>query len=203
VSGKVQPIGTETRMVGVILEWRRLDNPWVDHSWRPVQVLEGAPQSEPWTVLAEGEGWRHYFAGLAEVTLYRHESEVYQYNLESRVPAVWVFLRRGADPNRPELLGASLDPGEAHAHNDTGDDIVDAVPMPDGLRTWLADYVQRHPPKRDYKKRQRDRADPEALARQSRAETDGARQSRAEAEGGVGRSRLLDHDPLRQVPEDE
>jgi Protein of unknown function (DUF3305). len=169
-------------MVGVILERRKLNNPWVDHAWKPVQILPGVPESEPWTRLSEGDGWEWYYAGPAELALYRHETETYQYNLESRQPAVWVFLRRCDDERGITLVGASVDPGEAHAHNDTGDDVVDFVPMPDSILAWVADYVRRHPPTKEYKKRRRDRADPEALAR---------------------RSRLYDSDPLRQMPEDE
>jgi len=176
------PIGTETRQVGVIVEKRRAVTQWVDHVWVPVQVLPGVPDSEPWTLLEEGDGWQRFYAGPAELALYRHESETYQYNLESRQPSVWVFLRRSSEPGQVELHGASVDPGEAHAHNDTGDDIVDFVPMPEPVLEWVRDYVRRNPPRTERYKRRRDKADPEALARQTR---------------------LHASDPLRQVPEDE
>lgn len=182
MGSEIRPPETETRMVGVILECRKLDNPWIDHSWRPVQVLPGVPDSKPWTKLAEGEGWAQFYAGAAELVLYRHESETYAYNIESAQPAVWIFLRNSPDEMGIELHGASVDPGEAHAHNDTGDDIVDFVPMPDAILAWVTDYVRRHPPTKEHYKRKRDRADPEALAR---------------------RTRLYESDPLRQMPEDE
>jgi len=178
----ILPPETEIRHVGVILERRKLDNPWVDHSWRPVQVLPSVPGVAPWTKLSEGEGWEQFYAGSAELALYRHESETYAYNIESARPAVWVFLRRGSEAPGIALHGASVDPGEAHAHNDTGDDIVDFVPMPAAILDWMTDYVRRHPPTKEHFKRKRDRADPEALAR---------------------RTRLYESDPLRQVPEDE
>lgn len=176
------PPETELRRVGVIVERRVLDNPWVDHSWRPVQVLPGVPDSEPWTKLDEGEGWVRYYAGPADLYLFRHETETYAYNIESTQPAVWVFLRASVDERGIELHGASVDPGEAHAHNDTGDDIVDFVPMPDPILDWVTDYVRRHPPTKEHFKRKRDRANPEALAR---------------------KTWLYESDPLRQVPEDE
>ena len=176
------PPETEVRTVGVILERRKLDNPWKEFSWRPVQVLPGAPEVPPWTKLGEGEGWVQFYAGPAELHLYRHESETYAYNIESAQPAVWVFLRNTDAAPGVALHGASVDPGEAHAHNDTGDDIVDFVPMPPSILEWMQDYVQRHPPTKEHYKRKRDRANPEALAR---------------------RTRLYESDPLRQVPEDE
>lgn len=178
----ILPPETETRLVGVILERRKLDNPWVDYSWRPVQVLPSVPGTEPWTRLAIGDGWEQFYAGPAELALYRHESETYAYNIESAQPAVWVFLRRSDTAPGIVLHGASVDPGEAHAHNDTGDDIVDFVPMPAAIQEWMMDYIQRHPPTKEHFKRKRDRADPEALAR---------------------RNWLYQSDPLRQVPEDE
>lgn len=178
----ILPPETETRTIGVILERRRLNNPWKEFSWRPVQVLPGVPGSPPWTKLAEGDGWEQFYAGAAELALYRHESETYAYNIQSAQPAVWIFLRTTDEPPGIALHGASVDPGEAHAHNDTGDDIVDFVPMPEPILAWLVDYVERHPPTREHYKRRRDRANPEALAR---------------------RSRLYESDPLRQMPEDE
>jgi hypothetical protein len=182
MTAAVRPPETESRRIGVILERRKLDNPWIDHSWRPVQVLPGVPASEPWTKLAEGDGWERFYAGEAELVLYRHESETYAYNIESTQPAVWIFLRNSDGAPGIELHGASVDPGEAHAHNDTGDDIVDFVAMPEPILDWVTDYVRRHPPTKEHYKRKRDRANPEALAR---------------------RTRLYESDPLRQVPEDE
>lgn len=176
------PPETEIRHVGVILERRKLDNPWKEFSWRPVQVLPSVPQTEPWTRLGEGEGWVQFYAGAAELALYRHESETYVYNIESAQPAVWVFLRNTDAAPGVELHGASVDPGEAHAHNDTGDDIVDFVPMPATILEWMQDYVRRHPPTKEHYKRKRDRANTEALAR---------------------KTYLYASDPLRQTPEDE
>jgi Protein of unknown function (DUF3305) len=175
------PPETETRRVGVIVERRAVDNPWVDHSWRPVQVLDGVPESPAWTKVSEGEGWQRFYAGPAELVLYRHETENYKFNLDGRMPSIWVFLRRSPEARGIDLHGASCDPGEAQAHNDTGDDIVDAVPMPEAIQAWVSDYVARHPP-HTFTKRQRVRAEPEALARHLR---------------------LYQSDPHRQVPEDE
>ncbi|TIX95619.1 MAG: DUF3305 domain-containing protein, partial [Mesorhizobium sp.] len=41
----------ETAEVGVIVERRALNSPWVDHVWVPVAVLAGAPCAAPWSVL--------------------------------------------------------------------------------------------------------------------------------------------------------
>ncbi|HEX6957833.1 MAG TPA: DUF3305 domain-containing protein [Ferrovibrio sp.] len=183
----IKPPGTETRSIGIVLERRKVDNPWIDHSWRPVQILLGQPASPRWTRLAAGDGWEWYFAGQAELALYRHETENYQFNLDSTQPSIWVFLRQdGESEHGIELFGATVDPGEAQAHNDTGDDLVESIAMPDDIVAWVSGYIQSHPPARPYRKRKRTRADPEALALRPRV-----------------RPRLYESDPLRQMPEDE
>ncbi|MCW5730860.1 MAG: DUF3305 domain-containing protein [Alphaproteobacteria bacterium] len=175
-------MGTETRPVGVVVERRKLNSAWQDHAWLPVQILPGIPQCADWTLLArEGEVDR-YYAGAAEIRLFRHETETLRHNLESPSPSLFVILRHAADERGVELLGVTACPGEAQAHADTGDDIVEAVAMPAPILEWVADYVRRHHVEKPRFKRRRDRADPEALA---------------------NRSALLRDDPLRRMPEDE
>lgn len=175
-------LGTETWEVGIVLERRRLDNPWVDHAWHAVQVLPGAPASPPWTKLAEGEGWERYYAGTGVLTLYRRETISYKYNLESSQPSVFVILRRSNDERGIMLHTATVCAGEAHAYAESLEDTVESVPMPDVIRDWVADYVARHHVEQAFHKRKRDRANPEALGR---------------------RHYLYESDPLRQMPEDE
>ena len=60
----------ETAEVGVIVERRALDNPWIDHVWMPVAVLAGAPTVAPWTVLHETGGLTRFYAGAFELELF-------------------------------------------------------------------------------------------------------------------------------------
>ena len=46
-----------------------------------------------------------------------------------------------------------------------GGDLVEAVPMPDAVRATVEGFVVEHHIERPFHKRERDRADPEALAR--------------------------------------
>ena len=41
-----------SREVGVVLRRRAIDNPWIDHIWSPVMVLDEVPATAPWTVLS-------------------------------------------------------------------------------------------------------------------------------------------------------
>ncbi|HLT78633.1 MAG TPA: DUF3305 domain-containing protein [Ferrovibrio sp.] len=177
-----QAVGTEHWQVGVVVERRRLNNPWIDHSWHAVQVLPGVPAAPPWTKLAEGDGWERYYAGPGDLQLFRRETISYKYNLESSQPSVFIVLRRCSDERGIMLHLATVCAGEAHAYAESMEDVVEAVPMPEEIRAWVADYVARHHVDEKFYKRKRNRADTEALAR---------------------RSFLYESDPLRQMPEDE
>lgn len=155
----------EARRVGVIVDRLTVDHPWADHRWAAAQVLPGAPdRAEPWTPIAEEPGGTRYFAGVAEIVLYPGETATLKYNVEGPEPAVYVFLRASEAPPGLTLFGVTACPGEAHAHADTGDDLVEAVPMPAPLVDWVRDFVARNHVERPAYKRKRDRADPEALA---------------------------------------
>ncbi|HYD29580.1 MAG TPA: DUF3305 domain-containing protein [Azospirillaceae bacterium] len=155
----------ERMPVGVVVERRRLANPWQAQDWRVLAVLPGRPQVEPWTVVAEGEGWVRYFTGVVELELFAGETAAYKDNLESRQPSVYIVLRRGGGEPGVRLVEATVDPGEVDAHADSGDDLIEAVAMPAAVAGWMRDFVARHHVERAFYKRQRDRADPEALAR--------------------------------------
>jgi hypothetical protein len=134
----------ETRSIGVIAEWQAVDNAWIDHRWRVTAVLDGAPDLPAWTCIENTPGMRRFYAGPAELSLFPRETDTLKHNLESSAPAVYVFLRATGQPPGMELIGATVCVGEAHAHADTGSDLVEAVPMPAAIAAWTADYVARH-----------------------------------------------------------
>lgn len=176
------PPGTENLRIGVVLERRKLDNPWIDHSWHAVQILPGELQAPAWTLLTRDEQSERWYAGAADLVLYRRESESYVYNLRATAPSVYVVLRRSADEHGIELVATTVCAAEATARSDAGEDMVEAVPMPDSIRDWVGEFVDINPPTGVHKKRKRDKANPEALAR---------------------RTYLYESDPFRQMPEDE
>jgi hypothetical protein len=151
--------------VGVLVERRPSASRWVDHAWRAVEVLEQAPEVPDWTVLREEAGRTLFFAGAAEVALHPTDTDNYKHNLEAATPLVWVVLRPGETPAGLKLQSVTVDPGEAHIHADVGNDLVESLPMPPGLRAATAEFVARHHKERAFHKRRRDTADPEALAR--------------------------------------
>lgn len=151
--------------VGVLVERRPGVTKWATDVWRVVEVLEDAPPVPPWTTLREEAGRALFFAGTAEVALHPTDTQNYKHNLEAAQPLVWVALRRAATPSGYALQAVTVDPGEAHLYADAGDDLLESLPMPPGLLAATAGFVARHHKEREFHKRRRDRADPEALAR--------------------------------------
>jgi hypothetical protein len=151
--------------VGVVVEQRKASSQWVDVVWRPVAVLGGLPDAAPWTLLAGDGETATFYAGGAEIGLYRSEADNYRRNLASAAPAVWVALHEtGGDP--PYAVAAvTADPAEGEGLTESGQGIIEAVAMPEPLRRTIAAFVAEHHVERVFKKRTRERADPEALAR--------------------------------------
>jgi len=151
--------------VGVVVERRKATSPWAEVIWRPVAVFGGVPDAAAWTPLAIDGETATFYAGQAEIELYRSEADNYRRNLTSAVPAVWVALHEtGGDP--PYAVAAvTADPAEGEGLTEPGQGIIEAVAMPEPLRRTIAGFVAEHHVERVFEKRTRDRADPEALAR--------------------------------------
>jgi hypothetical protein len=153
--------------VGVVVKRRKAQSQWIDFTWRPVAVLTGAPDVVPWTVLSQAGDGTTFFAGSAEIALFRTETGNYRDNLATGAPMLWVALRpTGAEPPYA-LFGVTADPAEGEAWTEAGNDLVDVVPMPERVRETIGAFVAEYHVERPFHKRERDRADPEALARRS------------------------------------
>jgi hypothetical protein len=151
--------------VGVVVERRKATSPWAEVIWRPVAVLDGVPDAAAWTPLAIDEEAVTFYAGEAEIELYRSEADNYHRNLASTVPSVWVALHEtGGDPPYAVAV-VTADPAEGEGLTEPGQGIVEAIAMPEPLRHTIAAFVADHHVERVFEKRIRDRADPQALAR--------------------------------------
>jgi len=151
--------------VGVVVERRRSASAWTDYNWQPVGVLPGEPQAEPWAVLATDGDTATFYAGVADLALYRTETGQYRDNLASGAPSLWVALRpTGAEPPF-RVVAVTADPAEGESFTQAGDDLVGMVPMPAAVRDLLETFIVEHHVEQPFFKRERDRADPEGLAR--------------------------------------
>src|SRR6266536_1364776 len=85
--------------VGVVVARRKAASQWIDFTWAPIAVLHGVPEAAPWTVLSRDDETTTYYAGSAEVELYRSETTYYRDNLATGIPSLWVVMTpTEADP---------------------------------------------------------------------------------------------------------
>jgi Protein of unknown function (DUF3305) len=158
--------------VGVIVERRKAKSPWIDHVWRPVSVLTGQPETAPWTALGDAGETVTFYAGAADIELYRSETTYYRDNLAGGAPVLWVVLRpTGIDPPY-DLIAVTANPAEGEAMTEPGTDLVETVPMPEPIRAAVAAFVAEHHVEQTFFKRKRDAADPQSLARRARIRED-------------------------------
>jgi hypothetical protein len=150
--------------VGVLIARRKLKGPWADHAWLPHAVLPAAPATAPGTKLSAGADEDIYYAGGFEVSLHSSETAHYRDNLASGRPALWVALQPVAG-DEYEVATVTADPYEGEALTQGNGEIVEAVPMPQDIQERIAAFIQAFHVERQFFKRKRDRAHPEALAR--------------------------------------
>jgi hypothetical protein len=151
--------------VGVVVERCKATSPWLDSVWRSVAVLCGLPDAAPWTALGAAEDATTFYLGAAEIELYRTETDHYRANLASGAPSVWVALRPTGALPAYELFAVTADPSEGESFTQSGDDLVDAVPMPAAVRQIVETFVAEHHVEQPIYRRKRDCAGPEAPAR--------------------------------------
>jgi hypothetical protein len=155
-----------------VVERRKAKSQWVDHVWRPVAALPGVPEVQPWTALEGDNEATRFYAGPAEVGLYRTDTAQYRDNLASGKPGLWVVLRpTGAEPPY-QIVAVTADPSEGEAFTESGTDLVEPVPMPEPIRAMVEAFVAEHHVEQAFYKRKQRRADPEALARGRRGAKD-------------------------------
>ena len=151
--------------IGVVVERRRAKSAWADFIWRPVAVLPGIPHAAPWTELESAADRTHYYGGAAEIELNRADASGYRDNLATGAGLLWVALRStGVEPPY-KIAAVTAEPSEGEALTENAGDIVDTVPMPELVRAVIFEFVAVHYVEHPFVKRQRDRADPEAMAR--------------------------------------
>ena len=130
---------------------------WVDHVWKAVAVLPGAGSAH-WKELRRDGDVIEYHAATVPLELFRTDTEAYLHGLSTKIPAIYVVMREseGADPL--DVVLATASPYEAQDYADTGEELVEKVPMPEGLVAWIRDYVEQHHEDEVFIKRRRDKS---------------------------------------------
>jgi len=131
--------------VAVVMQRTPLANRWVSERWEPVAVLlrgEDSPSGAPPVCIRDDAACAQWcFEGYA-VELHRSEAEGYHLNLVAPEPKVFVNWRVHEDATVPPVYPVivTLSYNEAARMMDGGER-VDAVPLPDMLRDWMAPWV--------------------------------------------------------------
>jgi hypothetical protein len=161
--------------VGIVVERRNAVTAWAEHVWRPVAVLVGEPEAAPWTELSRSSDAVMFYAGSADIGLFRTETAQYRDNLASEQPALWVVLRPTGYEPPFDLVLVTADPAEGEAATQAGTDLVETVAMPESIAAVVAQFVAEHHVEQEFFKRKRDKADPNALGIRPRVPRNGRR----------------------------
>ena len=148
--------------VGVIVARRPIASQWTDHQWLPHTVLVPAPAAAPGTPLGAVGADELFYAGALELALLPSQTAHYRDNLASGQPSLWVCLQ--IPPGGGYVLSrVTADPYEGEALTGGIDGVVEAVPMPPAIATSTAAFVDAFHVEQPFIKRERKRADPDAL----------------------------------------
>lgn len=144
------PVGVVVRKTPGVTRWAR----W---SWRAVALLPGAGPADWRELRREGEAVEYHAATLP-LTLWADEAQAYMVNLSDGQPSIYLVLRnelQGDTPLNAVLITAS--PYEAQDYADTGEEIVEKIPMTEGLIAWVRDFTLIHHQEEVFVKRRRDK----------------------------------------------
>jgi hypothetical protein len=144
-----------SRKVGVVVARRNLSGPWASESWLPVSILPAVPDIPEWTSLGASADGESFYSGEWEIELFPGQTAHYRDNLVSGRPSLWVSLRPAGE--RYEVATVTADPYEGESMAEGIGEIVDAVPMPASIQTFVADFIESFHVERPFIKRKRDR----------------------------------------------
>ena len=146
----------QTMPVGVVLQRRPGVTRWAAFSWKATSVLPGAGQDD-WRELRRDGETVEFHAATLPLDLHGAETEAYLHGLSAQIPAIYIIMREsdGADPLDIVLVTAS--PYEAQDYTDSGEEIVEKVPMPPAVIAWVRDFVEAHHHEEAFIKRKRDK----------------------------------------------
>lgn len=175
--------------VQIIFGKEPVNHPWLDCRWRVLDMLpreisigQGQTTTDniPLVQLrvdevvssqsnnpSSGQGMVLYTAQTM-VELHHAEAEAYAENLDSAEPSVFLVLRPDLI-NETEteagmsLIEASFSPYNIQDYEDCGEDLVMKLPLIGAMRDLVSQFVDQHFHPEEFKKRQRDRIDPDAI----------------------------------------
>ncbi|SEJ98636.1 hypothetical protein MAA5396_03886 [Marinovum algicola] len=145
-----------TLPVGVVLRKTPGATRWAAWHWTASAVLPGAGPAD-WRVMRQEDGAVEYHAATMTLELHGAETEAYLHGISARVPSLYVVMREAAGDPPLEVVLVTASPYEAQDYTDSGEEIVEKVPMPHGLVAWVREFVEDFHQDEVFVKRRRDR----------------------------------------------
>ncbi len=144
------PVGVVVRRVPGATRWA----PW---AWRATAVLPGAGPADWRELRRDGEAVE-FHAATVTLELHGAETEAYLHGLTAEVPSIYIVLREALEGDAPlDVVLATASPYEAQDYTDSGEEIVEKVPMPAGLAAWVQEFVETYHEEEVFVKRKRDK----------------------------------------------
>ena len=145
-------------MVGVVLRRKPGVTRWAKWVWEPAGLIPGALPAQ-WKILREEDGATEYHAGTVALEVHRAEAEAYRVCLAMDPPSAFVVLRdgEGDGPDDMALQTLTVSAYEAQDYLDSGEEIVEPVPLPETLVAWLTSFCSAQDEEAPFKKRKRDK----------------------------------------------
>ena len=145
--------------VGVIVSKTPGVTRWAKWAWKVTGVIPNSAQADWRELRREGDAIE-YHAGTVDLVLHRTDTEAYLVALSNKPPSVYVALRKSDAPDREyDVFTVTASAYEGQDLLDSGEDLVEQVPMSEGLMSWVWDFVEKHHTQEEFKKRRRDRVD--------------------------------------------
>ena len=150
---------TDTMPVGLIIRKQPGVTRWVKWIWQPVGLIPGAGETE-WRELRRDGDTVEYHAATLNLTIYSSDTDAYRATLNSRTPSLYVVMSDAADPVNgcpwtPKLI--TVNAFEGQGYNESGEGLVELVPMPVPMIAWLRDFIEKHHVEEEFIKRRRDK----------------------------------------------
>ncbi|WP_367278264.1 DUF3305 domain-containing protein [uncultured Roseobacter sp.] len=155
--GVVYPESQSARL-GIVMRQSPGVTPWAKWVWRATAVLPGAADAS-WKLLRESDGVSEFHASTHNLELFVSDAEAYAHELQATTPSVYVILREAegaiTDKKPIHVLKVTVSPYEAQDYCDSGEEIVERVPMPASVLHWVTAFVDRHYENEPFVKRRR------------------------------------------------
>ena len=153
----------DTMPMGVVLRRVPGVTRWAAHAWSASGVLPGAGAADWRELRREGDAVEYHAATLT-LELHGAETEAYLHGLTARVPSVYVVMRPSDNDEEPlDVLLVTASPYEAQDYTDSGEELVEKVPMPAAVQAWVRNFVASFHQEEAFVKRRRDRQKVDAV----------------------------------------